>query len=126
MKDPIKQYTVTIRKHLHCGGTLRKDLLSQFQNMLSDFREDNPTPTYSQLVAAFGPPEDMADVLMAEISNETHIAFHRTQKFLKIFAGIALAFFIGFTIFTYFIKDVTVITVKDELIPLSTSSQEGS
>lgn len=46
---------------------LRKLLSNQFQRSLIPLLEDIPSPTYNDLLAAFGPPEEMAKTLLQGI-----------------------------------------------------------
>ena len=124
MIEATKQYTKHIRNHLHCNRKFRKELLIQFQSILSIFLEDHPAPTYAQLVDAFGPPEETAKALMMKLPESSNRKYLLKLQMLKFILAVVSAIFIGFTIFTYFLKDVTVITVVDELVPGIPTSQE--
>ena len=62
-RSPLTHY----KKELVCcvsGHRRRKALLAAFHQSLIPFLEENATPSYEDLIAAFGPPEQMAQNLL--------------------------------------------------------------
>ena len=116
MNKDISRYLRKIKKHLYCSPKTRSYLLDHFRESLSSFLDENPEPDYQQLIAAFGPPEEMAAVIMEGVSDAER-RFYRKRKNMKIiFAGIAAALFIVFSIYVFFLKELKTITLTDELI----------
>ena len=57
-------YEKALKKQLRCTSSTKKRLLQQFRGSLDTYLEDHPSPTETDLCKAFGPPEDMAEILM--------------------------------------------------------------
>lgn len=127
MNKNIAHYRRLLKKHLHCSIATRQKLLAQFDDSLSAFLEDYPAPAYDQLETAFGPPEAMAGILLEHVSDAEKINYQRRRTLVCVLSGILAAFFIAFTVYVYFLKEVTVVETYDELIPDNfTSAQEGN
>lgn len=129
MNKETLRYRRKLRKLLSCGPGRKKELLSRFENSLSPFLEDCPAPGYAQLEAAFGPPEEMASVLMEAVSEREKRCMQlwkKVQKGLFILLLI-LVFLFGF--YAYYLKEWTTIGVRDEIHPgdiySETVTQEG-
>lgn len=117
MNNESARYRRALKKHLHCGGETRRQLLKQFDKSLDAFQEDQPTPTRAQLESAFGPPEAMAAVLMERVSEAEQARYLRNKKIIRILAGIVLALFVAFVIYVFCVKEFTIITVHDGVSP---------
>lgn len=119
MTDPVKRYKRALKRDLRCFGSTRETLLQKFELSLSDFLEDVPSPDLDELYAAFGPPKEMADLLMAEIPPDGSARYHRGIIHLRIIAGILASIFLAGAVYIYFFKEQTVaydneIVVEDE------------
>lgn len=120
MNKDTARYRRALKKQLRCGASVRRQILTRFDDSLVHFEEEFPSPTYAQLETAFGPPPEMAAVLMEGISDRETQKYAIRKKLIRIFAGIAAALFIAFTIYVYFFKDITYISY-DEAFPTPTS-----
>lgn len=71
----IRRYRNQLKRFLPLRFFLRKAFLSEFQCALSLLLQEIPAPNYDELVAAFGPPERMAQTLMSttEIPRARHL-----------------------------------------------------
>ena len=67
------------------GFRLRRRLRHSFRQATLPLLEETPSPSYEELTAAFGPPDQMAQDLLRNMANPPQ-PLHRGQK-----AGIALA-----------------------------------
>ena len=79
MPNFVTRYKKILRRNLSCTGNTKKQLLQKFERSLSVFLEDTPTPDMDELCAAFGPPKEMASVLMAEVPQK-EVARYRARK----------------------------------------------
>lgn len=79
MKNCVTRYKKILKRNLYCSGNTRKRLLQKFEIALSAFLEDNPTPSMDELSAAFGPPKEMASVLMEEVPKQ-EVARYRARN----------------------------------------------
>lgn len=121
MNKELTRYRRALKKHLHCGVSTRRQLLDRFDNSLSDFLADCPTPTQEQLKSAFGPPEEAAGVLMETVSENEQIQCQKRKTLLRILAGIAAALFVAFAIYVFYMKEFTIVRIESDVYPVSTS-----
>lgn len=126
MNKDLRQYEQQLKKHLLCGHRIRRKLLDQFRDSLSGFLEDQPEPTYEHLLAAFGPPDEMAGILMEKVSTKEFKIHQSRKKIVNIFAISLAALFIWFSLYVFFEKEFAVVESFDEAYPIeATSFVEG-
>lgn len=113
MNKDTAHYRLALKRQLRCGASVRRQILTRFDDSLARFEEEFPSPTYAQLESAFGPPPEMAAVMMECVSDREKKKYGNRKKLIRIFAGIAAALFIAFTIYVYFLKDITYISYDD-------------
>ena len=118
MNKDIMRYRRMLKRNLHCGRGKRQQLLKEFSNSLSCFMDEYPDPTYSQLADAFGPPEEMASVMMERVSKDEEKQYQRGHKLLKYLKIAAIVLLAIFAIYTFFEKEYTIIEIYDELMPV--------
>lgn len=116
MNRSIAKYQKTLKKHLRCTGDVKKRLLTKFDGTLQLYLEENPSPDELALQAAFGMPEDMAEILMEEVTPSESKYYRTGRTVLKVIFGILLAILIALTIFIFFIKQKPVY-VYEQIIP---------
>ena len=92
----IRRYEQKLRKSVS-GFRLRKHLTQEFQRSLIPLLEELPSPTYEDLVDAFGPPEHLAEALLQD-ANIRPISW-KTKTVLAA-GGIAIILIICFIIFS--------------------------
>lgn len=115
MNKDTARYLRALKKQLRCGASARRQILTRFDDSLVHFEEEFPSPTYAQLETAFGPPPEMAAVLMEGISDRETQKYAIRKKLIRIFAGIAAALFIAFSMYVFFEKEFSVITFEDSI-----------
>lgn len=114
MNREINKYLRRVRRGLGC---FRKgERLRRLNASLEAFAVDCPAPEYSQIVDAFGSPEDMARMLMGEVPPEESSAYFRRERVLKAAACILLliSLFAGWMWGQRTAKDI--VTVEDTFI----------
>lgn len=62
----IRRYGRELKKSVR-GFRLRKQLMAEFERSLAPLLEELPSPSYEDLVDAFGPPEHLAEMLLHEV-----------------------------------------------------------
>ena len=124
MKDTIFQYERLLKKHLRCTIAVKKRLLERFRSVLFMFSGEHPEPSISQLCEAFGPPEEMAQVLMTEVSPEEMAEYRRNKRTRRVVAGVIAAALLLFTIYVYFEKQKPLVMIDkaNELGVVSTEN----
>ena len=126
MNKEAFRYRHALIKHLHCISSTRRILIKQFDASLSSFLEEHPSPSYHQLVSAFGPPENMATVIMEAVPSTEQTQYQNHRHFIQIISIILTVLIIFFSAYTYFCKTYEPIVVYEELIPGNPfETQEG-
>ena len=126
MNRNIVRYQQQLKKHMPCGFRTRNGLLTQFRGSLSTFLEDIPEPTYEQLTDAFGPPEEMAKILMESVSPKERKTYQSGKCAIKIISFVMAALFVWFSLYVFFKKQFSVVIVYDEAFPTNeTCALEG-
>lgn len=133
MVDQVARYRKALKQDLRCSRKVKKRLLEKFSLSLSAFLEDVPSPGMDQLYAAFGPPNEMVDVLLAEVTPKEAAQYHRKNIILRIFAGILTAVLLAGATYVYFLKEQAVvhddhvrIVIKTEGEPMTVDENQGT
>ena len=121
MTECIKKYERSVKKALHCGKAAKVRLLARFHGSLQTFLEENPSPDAQALHDAFGPPEEMAKLLMEDTTEAERAQYRRNKLFLRIGAVILITAILLFSIYVCFVKsnpvqhydDFSVIETRD-------------
>lgn len=116
MNDCVAQYRKTLKKKLRCPGSTRKRLVQKFNSSAAAFSEDHPKPSMDEVYTAFGPPEEMASILMAEVTPKEAARYRRRQILSRIAAGILAAIFVAITIYVYFQKDTKWVVINEIIV----------
>ena len=82
MNKYAEQYRKKLKACLQCSSKTKKALLDSFDRSLEYYLEECPEPADKELHAAFGPPEEMAWVLMEGITTQ-EIAKYQVRQTLK-------------------------------------------
>ena len=125
MNHEAALYEKALRKQLHCTGNTKKHLLQRFHSALTTYLEDHPSPTASDLQTAFGPPEDMAKVLMENVSEAEVKTYRKHTLFLKIITVVLFAIILIQVIYSAFFKDYTLVTDDSIIIEPAVTSPKG-
>lgn len=105
------QYMRELRRHLHCSRKSRNRLLEHFTAYQCGTIDE--TPDYGQMVTMFGPPQEMAQTLIEEVTREERNAYRRNILFGKIVAIAMVLCFVILSLYTMFIKEITVIEYRE-------------
>lgn len=127
MNNNIVRYQRSLSRKLPCTGVYKERLLDKFRASLSSFMEENPSPTAQELHTAFGPPEEMANLLAEKITDAEKTQYRHSKLVRSAAIGVALALVLSFTGYIYFVKDIGVTvketTVIDNCVPSPTDSE---
>lgn len=105
MHHPASSYRRALKRNIRCTGKQKRKLLNSFDATCRAFLSENPNPTQAQLAQAFGTPEEMADVLMAEVSEADRKRYRRVRALRIVSICVCAAFFIALTVYIYFLKE---------------------
>lgn len=104
------KYLHELRRHLRCSRKSKNRLLEQFTAYQRDAIDD--TPDYDQMVTMFGPPDEMAQTLMEEVT-QVEMHAYRRSKLRIVAAGIAACvLWIMFTMYVYWMKSIPIIETR--------------
>lgn len=117
MHSDVSRYRRKLKKQLTCGPLTRRRLLSRFDCSLTPFLEENPSPSYEQLVSAFGTPVEMAAILMQSVSAKDQARYQTCKKIIRILAVVAAVLIICFALYVFFVKEFSVIEMHETVYP---------
>ena len=122
MVNAAAQYRRALKKELRCSSSASKRLMVGFNRTLSAYLEEHSSPNTDDLIAAFGPPEAMAEALMAEVTAQEHAMYCKRTLAGKILICIMVVILAFFTLYIWFFKNVG-LTSTNELtdIPVNWS-----
>lgn len=104
------RYMREIRRHLRCSRKTRIRLLNRFTTYQRDAIDD--APDYDQMVTMFGPPKEMARILMEEVTNEEQTAYEQSNLVKKIATILVAVAFVLSSLYIMFWKEISVIEVE--------------
>lgn len=104
MNNNAARYKSKLKRKLQCNRGTKADLLEEFSHLLDGFLDENPDATYTDLSNAFGPPEEMAKILMDKVDEQEKRAYKQRQLLLRIAAAVLAIVLIIATIDVFFIK----------------------
>lgn len=106
MNGQMTQYRGAVRRNLHCGANTKNRLLAKLDRLLDAYAEEHDEASAEALIAAFGAPEEMANILMHDVTPGEMEQYRRQSVVKKNILCVLLAVFIAFTVWLYFFKEV--------------------
>lgn len=103
------RYQKELGRFLRCTSKTKKQLLSKFRTYQIKSLDDCATNDYDQMVSYFGPPEEMAQILMQEVEPDEHKRFHRSRTIAKSTLAVIAVLWLLLTIHIYHLKSIPVI-----------------
>lgn len=130
MVNAAAQYRRALEKQLRCGKEVKNRLIAEFDKTLGAYLKEYDNPSMDELIAAFGPPEEMAKIIMTEVTPLEQARYRRFVLFkqmLTLFFAILLTIS---TVYLWFCKEVGLnssdnMGVVDEFTYPSTKSDIG-
>lgn len=114
MVHPVEQYQRRLAKRLRCCAETKETLLAPFRQSLDAYLETTPGPSFEQLCAAFGTPEDMAIQMMECVSEEDAKKYRKQQRVKRIIAALAVLVLLLVSVYVFFEKEFSNISVIHE------------
>lgn len=117
MYNGITQYKKQLRRKLHCNNATKTRLMRQFDNTLNIYLDDHGgTATClseEDLHNAFGPPEEMAEILLTDTTSQERTQYRKSRLVTKVLITFIIAALAFLTIYIWFIKNVGITSVDD-------------
>ena len=110
MVNAVAQYRRALEKKLRCRKEVKNRLLVGFDKTLNTYQEEYIAPSMDDLITAFGPPEEMAKILMAEVAPQELAEYSKNALIQKILAVFFAVFLALFTFYILFVKEVGLTT----------------
>lgn len=104
------QYMRELRNHLRCSRKTRKRLIEHFSAYQRDAIDE--APDYDQMVTLFGPPDEIAQTLMEEVTSEEQMAYAQSKLVKKIATILLATAFVLSSLYVMFWKEISVIEVE--------------
>ncbi len=122
MVNAAARYRRALKKNLRCSTGAQKRLLAGFDNTLDAYLEEHTEPTIDDLSAAFGPPAEMASILMAQTTPQEQAHYRKKTIAIRALAYILAGILVLLTIYIWFVKEVGLTVVDGSGIISPTSS----
>ena len=125
MNKAATQYRRAVKKNLRCTLKVKIRLMDGFDHTLSGYLEENQNPTADDLVNAFGPPKEMADVLISNLSQSERTQYRKTTLLGKILLATLVVLFLALTAYIWSFKTKG-LTAIDEASKLSITEETNA
>lgn len=111
---PLTDYYEEVRRYLTCPEEVKDDLIYDVNRKVMDLNADRPDLDYNGILEFLGDPEDLANSLMEQMSDEVIQKFEKKKKRIRtgvitcVVAAIAvLSTFVIYTTNVQFNSDIT-------------------
>lgn len=111
---PLTDYYEEVRRYLACPEEVKDDLIYDVNRKVMDLNADRPDLDYNGNLEFLGDPEDLANSLMEQMSDEVIQKFEKKKKRIRtgvvtcVVAAIAvLSTFVIYTTNVQFNSDIT-------------------
>ena len=113
----IMKYKRTTKRLLVCPKDYRQQFLNDMERDLRQFMEENPSAGYSDIVAYFGTPEELAQTYLDNIPQEELIKYRYKKKYqiaLSLTILITICFIISVSLY-YKFSEREVIYIEESI-----------
>ena len=111
---PLTDYYEEVRRYLTCPEEVKDDLIYDVNRKVMDLNADRPDLDYDGILEFLGDPEDLANSLMEQMSDEVIQKFEKKKKRIRtgvvtcVVAAIdVLSTFVIYTTNVQFNSDIT-------------------
>ena len=111
---PLTDYYEEVRRYLTCPEEVKDDLIYDVNRKVMDLNADRPDLDYNGILEFLGDPEDLANSLMEQMSDEVIQKFEKKKKRIRtgvvtcVVAAIdVLSTFVIYTTNVQFNSDIT-------------------
>lgn len=108
--------TATVKRFrsdvLRAGGSGRK-LKKRLDECLRGYLEEHTEPAKQELVAAFGPPEELARLLMNQFPEKERKRRRMVRKILLGVSAAVTVLILIFAVYVFFLKEIPMTVVND-------------
>ena len=83
MNIQTKRYLWQLRSQLSCPIWVRRRLLASFLPTMELYLQENPKPSRAELLDNFGPPAQMARVMLEHVYKSERQQYHKNRLILR-------------------------------------------
>ena len=80
---PLTDYYEEVRRYLTCPEEVKDDLIYDVNRKVMDLNADRPDLDYNGILEFLGDPEDLANSLMEQMSDEVIQKFEKKKKHIR-------------------------------------------
>lgn len=80
---PLTDYYEEVRRYLTCPEEVKDDLIYDVNRKVMDLNADRPDLDYNGILEFLGDPEDLANSLMEQMSDEVIQKFEKKKKRIR-------------------------------------------
>ncbi len=113
MNSSAARYKSKLKQKLQCSRRMKAELLTDFTHSLDGFLDEKPDATFADLSNAFGPPEEMANILMEQVSEQETCTYKLHQTLRHIVAVVLAIVLFLFTVYVLFWKQKPIISYTE-------------
>lgn len=125
MNNSAARYKSKLKRKLQCSHGTKARLVEEFSHSLNGFLEENPDASFADLSNAFGPPEEMARMLMEEVDEKELRSYKTKHSLLRIVSIVLALTLVLVTAAVFFIKQKPLQVVNGGSIVDSFVIEEG-
>lgn len=119
MNNSARRYKSKLKRKLQCSRATKAKFLNEFSHSLDGFLDENPDASFNDLSDAFGPPEEMANILMDKVDAQEKRTYRLCQLLMYIVIVLLAIVLALTTISVFFWKEKPVTRETD----ISTSNE---
>lgn len=113
MVNSVLQYRKMLSKKLLCTRKVKKKLLYEFDSAISGYLDENESPDGETLYVAFGPPEEMAMLLMSKMTLQEQAYYLKVSRVKRIINIALIALLTAFIIYVLFVKEFRITSIDE-------------
>lgn len=113
MANAAFQYRKILKKEIRCKYKLKEKLLKNFDQSLLAYAMEFDNATLDDLYLAFGPPKEMAEILMTEVTPQEQAQYRKFTLFKQILTLIFAILLAISTVYLWFYKEVGLSSTDD-------------
>ena len=110
---PLTDYYEEVRRYLTCPEEVKDDLIYDVNRKVMDLNADRPDLDYDGILEFLGDPEDLANSLMEQMSDEVIQKFEKKKK--RIRTGVVTCVVAAIAVLSTFVIYTTNVQINSDI-----------
>ena len=110
---PLTDYYEEVRRYLTCPEEVKDDLIYDVNRKVMDLNADRPDLDYNGILEFLGDPEDLANSLMEQMSDEVIQKFEKKKK--RIRTGVVTCVVAAIAVLSTFVIYTTNVQINSDI-----------